>query len=231
MTGKLKTKIVTDAVMTIALLVLMAYIYTGDLAHEIIGTVTIGIWILHHILNRKWYGSFGKGGYPVKRIIGTAVNVLLFFSMAGLIVSSVILSSYLFTFLGIERGINFSRLLHMVTSYWCFVLSAFHLGLHWSRLVKIMQKRVTVRSSRFRTYLLRLIAAAVSVYGLYAFIKHQIGSYMFARMLFVFFDFEKSIFSFLFDYITMLVLFATVSYYIAHLFRKNGALRRRLCSK
>ena len=41
--------------MTMTLMASMGYFITGDMPHEIIGTATIGLWIIHNVMNRKWY--------------------------------------------------------------------------------------------------------------------------------------------------------------------------------
>ena len=50
------TRLATDAAMTIALLLLMAYSLVGEAAHEWIGMAMLALFILHHALNRKWIG-------------------------------------------------------------------------------------------------------------------------------------------------------------------------------
>ena len=223
MKAELKIKITVDIAMTIALILLMGYIITGDLAHEIIGTVMIILWIVHNILNRRWYSALMKGKYPLKRIINTVINLLLLLSVIGLIISSIILSTYVFSFLGIESGMGMARLLHMVSAYWCFVLSSLHLGLHWSRMINIMKSNMNVKPSKTRSVILHTVFISASCFGAYAFIKQQILLYMFLRTIFVFFDFEQSLFSFFFEYICMMILFASAAYYSSFLMnRKTG---------
>ena len=56
----------------------------------------------------------------------------------------------------------------------------------------------------FAAFLLQL----VSLYGIYAFIKRQLPSYMFLQTMFAFFDFSESRILFLLDYLTVIILFA-----------------------
>ena len=51
-------------------------------------------------------------------------------------------------------------------------------------------------------------AAAISLYGAYAFVKRQIAEYMFMRTMFVFFDFSENRIRFLADYLAVMALFA-----------------------
>lgn len=54
-------RLATDAAMTIALLLLMAYSLVGEAAHEWIGMAMLALFILHHALNRKWIGAVSRG--------------------------------------------------------------------------------------------------------------------------------------------------------------------------
>ena len=58
-----KCKLVIDAAMAIARLLLMAYGLIGEKSHEWIGVGMLILFIAHHIANRKWYGAIGKGRY------------------------------------------------------------------------------------------------------------------------------------------------------------------------
>ena len=54
--------------MTLLLPLLMAYSLIGELFHEIIGTLIFLLFIIHHVLNRKWGGSLLKGKYSAGQI-------------------------------------------------------------------------------------------------------------------------------------------------------------------
>ena len=70
-----------DAVMTLALLCLMAYQVTGEMLHEWIGIGMTVMLIVYHILNIRWYGAQFKGKYNAYRILSTATNTLLLASI------------------------------------------------------------------------------------------------------------------------------------------------------
>ena len=134
MRPKAVIKIAVDVFMTLALLFLMGYAFWGDVAHEWAGAGMFLLFLLHHILNGNWYKSLFKGGYTPLRVFRLIVDVLVFLAMIGLMVSGIMLSNYVFSFLNIRGGMSFARLLHMAASHWGFVLMALHLGLHWSML-------------------------------------------------------------------------------------------------
>ena len=69
-------KRVVDVCLTVLLLFLMAYQVTGEVLHEWIGIGMVAVLIVHHILNRRWYGALFKGRYNAYRIVTTIVNTL-----------------------------------------------------------------------------------------------------------------------------------------------------------
>ena len=69
---------------------------------------------------------------------------------------------------------------------------------------------------------MRMIGAAIAGYGVYAFIKREIGSYMILKNQFVFFDFGEPLILFLLDYIAVMGLFVFVGHYLAKVLMKIG---------
>lgn len=69
------------------------------------------------------------------------------------------------------------------------MLMPLHLGLHWS-LMMGMAKKAVKKPSAVRTWILRVLALAIAGYGVSAFVKREVGSYMLLKIQFVFFDFE-----------------------------------------
>ena len=131
MNTKQKIKIIADILMTAALLFLMPYGMVGEAAREWIGAGMFLLFILHHILNRKWLGNIGKGRYTPYRILQTVLVVLVLICILGSMISGIILSRHVFTFLGIRGLSSPARVIHMTCAYWGFVLMSLHLGIHW----------------------------------------------------------------------------------------------------
>lgn len=90
---------------------------------------------------------------------------------------------------------------------------ALHLGLHWNMVLGMLRSRFGPISSHTAKLLLRFASAALAVYGLYAFIKHQFLSYMFLTSSFVFFDFEQPLLLFFVEYIALMGFFVYLAYY------------------
>ena len=89
-------RMAVDLAMTVILLLLMGYSRIGETAHEVLGVCMFTLFILHHILNRKWIAGIFKGKYSAYRIFQTVLVALLFVTMTGSAVSGIILSKHLF---------------------------------------------------------------------------------------------------------------------------------------
>lgn len=209
-------KISVDFVMTVFLLLQMAYMLVGNAVHEWIGTAMVALFMLHHVLNVGWYGNLFKGKYSGIRILQTVVNFSVLFCMFGLMISGIIMSRVVFSFLSINGSMGFARMLHMVTAYWGFLLMGIHLGLHWGMIMRMIRKiRRKKESSKLQTWTLRVLAVAISGFGVYTFLKHNLISYMLLKNQFVFFDVQQPLISFIAEYLAMMGLWVCLAYYIS----------------
>src|SRR5699024_5528817 len=104
MRAKQKMKIAVDILMTLALLLLMPYEMIGGAAHEWIGIVMFLLFITHHVLNRKRTGNLLRGRYTPLREVQTILVILILIDMLGSMISGIILSRHVFSFLNI-RGL------------------------------------------------------------------------------------------------------------------------------
>ena len=228
MKSKTICKIVIDIIMTVLLLVLMAYQFVGQKAHEWLGASMFSLFIAHNILNFRWYGSLFKGKYTPYRILQTVLNLLLLALMSGQMVSGMMMSRHVFAFLPIRGAMSFARTLHMLGAYWGFALMSVHLGLHLNMIMGMARKATgIVLNSVFSKILPGAIAALISAYGIYALIKHDISSYLFLNSQFVFFDYEQSAVSFFAEYLAIMGLFVFASHYAAKLIQKCSSKQKQ----
>lgn len=85
-------------------------------------------------------------------------------------------------------------------------------------MIGIFKKHFNKQVGRF-VWVFRFMGFLLAVYGVLAFIKRDIGNYMFLRHHFVFFDFEEPLISFLSDYIAIMALFVFVGHYFTEFLR------------
>lgn len=212
-------RIVTDILMTLVLLLLMAYSLVGEAAHEWLGIGMLVLFILHHVFNSRWTRNLRKGKYTPFRVLQTALVVLAMLSMLVSMVSGIVLSRYALSFLPITGGRSWARTLHMLSSYWGFVFISLHLGLHWSMMIS-MAKKLFKNPSAVRRWIARGLGFLIAAYGLFAFFNREIGSYMFLKTQFVFVDFNEPLVLFLLDYIAIMGMFVFLGHYLAETAKK-----------
>lgn len=225
MKPKMTAKLICDVLMTVALLLLMAYEMVGEAAHEWIGAGMLVLFVIHHILNLHWCKRVFRGTYSSFRVFQTLIAATILVCMIGLAYSGIILSRHVFAFLPINGSRSLARTLHMLCSYWGFALMGVHLGLHWNMVMGIIGRGA--KQSTGKTILLRIIGAVIAAYGFYAFITRQFGIYMLLRSHFVFFDYNEPITFFLIDYTAIMGLFVAIGHYIAKAMRCMQKLSRK----
>ena len=162
-------KIVVDMLMTLLLLFLMGYQLWGEVAHEWAGAGMLILFLAHHILNRGWYKSLFKGRYTSMRVFQVLADMLLLAAMAAQMYSGIAMSRYVFAFLPVDGKMALARRLHILGSYWGFILMSVHLGMHWNLFWGMARKRTgkTV-PSKLRSSLLFLM-------GLWMFLAHYLS--------------------------------------------------------
>ena len=239
MKTKSKIRLAVDLLMTLALLFLMGYQLWGEEAHEWAGTGMLVLFIAHHLLNPGWHRNLFRGKYTGMRVLVSGVDLALLAVMVCLMASGIVMSRHVFAFLPIDGGMGTARLMHMAACYWGFVLMALHLGLHWGMALagaRKMSEKIAGKTSGempgggsgekaspgIRALVLRLLGAGIACYGLYAFVRRGLATYMFLRTEFVFLDYSESPITFYIDYAAMMGLFIWIAYYLSRILQKHG---------
>ena len=213
--------------MTILSVILMGgnYLFPADIVHEILGLALFLLWAVHISLNRRWFGASFKGKYNPYRVMQTVINCGILICTIFLMISGIILSNHIFTFLNIQGGLGFARIAHLLASHWYYLFMSLHIGLHVSMIAnKIAQKKDAANESSnqeskpqssARKIIFRIVLALACAYGLYAFIIRGVWKYLFLRQQFFFFDLERGYILFAIDYISIIIVFATISHLMA----------------
>ena len=204
-------RLIVDIAMTVLLPMLMAYSLIGEMLHEIIGTAIFVLFIVHHILNRKWYGALFKGKYNMRRIFQTTLDMLLLVFMILQPISGIMMSKHLYTFLPALPFFAQARSIHMMLAYWGYVLLCIHVGTH---LVAPM-KKLFIKSKKIFAAAC-VVVVCISIYGCAAFIKRGFPGYMLGRTMFAFFDYSELRAFFFLDYLTIMILFMIIGILIQY---------------
>ena len=202
-----KIRMPVDISMTILSVILMGgnYLFPADIVHEILGLALFLLWAVHISLNRRWFGAIFKGKYNPYRAMQTFINCGILICTIFLMISGIILSNHVFTFLNIQAGLGFARVAHLLASHWYYLFMSLHIGLHVGRLFQNVTAKIIPR----------IILALVCAYGIYAFIARGVWKYLILQQQFFFFDLERGYILFAVDYISIIILFATISHFVA----------------
>ena len=248
MTKTQRLRMTIDITMTILSIILMGgnYLFPADLIHEILGVALFVLWAVHITLNRRWYGAIFRGKYNPYRVMQTIINCCILICTIFLMISGIILSNHIFTFLNIQGGLGFARIAHLLASHWYYLFMSLHIGLHVGMIKNKMchpernnrhsdsnnchpeidsgsnaeEMPKQVRHDKLRKILPRILLALACIYGLYAFITRGVWRYLILQQQFFFFDLERGYILFALDYISIIILFATISHFIAKLLKK-----------
>lgn len=223
MKHKLYSRTIIDILLTIILLLQMAYMLIGEVLHEWLGIVMFLLFIIHLFLNHKWIKNILKGKYSLFRVFQTAINLCVFICMVLLMISGIMLSKYVFTFLPISGGMSVARILHMSASYWGFLFMSIHLGFHWSMILNIFIKK---KQTKVIKSIIGCLGFILFLCGIYYFHEQNIASYLFFKNQFVFFDTNISLFSSIMQYIMIMGTFTYIGHQIKKCILKQNKRKR-----
>lgn len=129
---------------------------------------------------------------------------------------------------GIAKGCYpATRTIHLLASYWGFLLMSLHIGFHWNAMKSAMGRKSTRQAAGTRKILLCVAEAVIFIYGIYAFLHRGIADYLFLRNQFVFFDFSEPLAFFLLDYFSIMAMVACAGYYLMLAVRKLSGKNSR----
>ena len=191
MTKTQHLRMTIDITMTILSIILMGgnYLFPADIMHEILGVGLFVLWAVHIILNRRWYGAIFHGKYNPYSVMQTVINCCILICTIFLMISGIILSNHIFTFLNIQDGLGFARIAHLLASHWYYLFMSLHIGLH----VGMIANKIESSQNIARKIIFSILLALACVYGLYAFIARGVWRYLILQQQFFFFDFERDV--------------------------------------
>lgn len=212
-------KIIVDIAMYLIFVALIQEPLWSDGLHEWMGVTLFTLFIVHNILNFRWYKSLCKGKYTVTRTISAVINLALVTAMICCMVSSVFVSGKVFAFLDLG-GARFGRTLHLIATAWAFLLMSLHLGLHFTPLAnKLKQRKPLLQVGQ-------IIVVLLAAYGIYVFISRAFYEELFYLTEFKFFDLDKSAIAYFFETIAMSSVFVAFAYYGKKLLQvKKGGIK------
>jgi hypothetical protein len=196
------------------LLIGLAYWWLGNAVHEVAGTAMFLLLIVHNVFNRRWYGTVPRTRPEPRSVINVAVTSLLLLGMLALLITSVLISSALSAFIPSYGGFT-ARQIHILAGYWVLVIVSIHLGLRWPMLMGVARNLFGIsQSSAARTFVLRLLAAAIALHGVWSSFALGVGTKLAMQMTLDWWNFEESVAGFFIHCGAIAGLYMALTYYI-----------------
>ena len=103
--------------------------------------------------------------------------------------------------------------MHIVCSYWGFILMSVHLGMHWGIFINMSKKIINIKK---QIYI--LIGLLIAVYGIVSFIKRgfYINMFVIAKVP----KAEEAAVFFFMDHVAVMGVFIFITYYLHRLSNK-----------
>ena len=217
----------TDVLTVCLLLFQMSYSLIGEARHKWHGIALLVLFVFHNLMNRGFYKSLFRGKYGPFRVLQMILAFLAVLSMAGAMISGLSMAGDIVPFVPLKLRGSTARELHMISVYWGFVILSLHLGLHWGVMLDRLKKKAPIFQRKIGAAALRAAGVVAAAYGVYAFMKRDIGLYMTLQNQFVFFDFEEPLVFFILDYLAVMGPFVWAGYYMAEWVKRFSARKIR----
>lgn len=206
-------RLVLDGIAAGSLLVGIAYYWLGNTAHELVGTGMFVLVLLHNLFNRRWWGNVKKAPREARGWIDVTLTFFLLGAMLALLLTSVLISQTVFSFLRPEGGFTV-RQIHTLAAYWVLILVAIHLGVRWARVMHAARSAFKLdEGNRLRAMALRVFAVAIAGHGLQSAFAMEVGSKLTLQMSLEWWDFEASTTGFFLHWISIVGLCIFLTHY------------------
>ncbi len=103
--------------MTCTLAALMSYKRIGEATHEILGILMIALVCFHCKLNLQWLKAAFKSRPKPSKILSLGINLASLICLLRLLFSALLVSKYVFSFLGLHNGASTARTVHLLAAY------------------------------------------------------------------------------------------------------------------
>ncbi|QEL26252.1 DUF4405 domain-containing protein [Bosea sp. F3-2] len=202
-----------DGLAAVLLLLALAYWWLGNAVHELAGTVMFLLLIAHNVFNRRWYGSLSRTRREPRSIFNAGLTFALLTAMLILLVTSVLISNALAPYLPPWGGFTV-RQIHTLAAYWGLVIVAIHLGLRWPMLMGVARNLLGIKGTNpLRTLVLRAIAVAIAIHGVWSFHQLGLGTKLSMQMTLDWWNFEEAVAGFFIHCAAVAGLVMVVTYY------------------
>jgi hypothetical protein len=200
-------RIALDIAMTVLLLCAYACRITGVTIHKWGSIVLSVLFAVHIFINRHWLTNIFKGSYTPRRIIMTAVNVVIAITATTMLITGILEAVWSPDFLFVESRITI-REIHTTAAYWFLSLIGVHLGLHWGLFSKFISR------NRLIIAIMRILALLFATFGVWSFFDRDMYAKMFLGFSFDYWPEERPVIFFFVQTLSVMGVFVITIYYL-----------------
>ena len=218
------TKIVLDLALAIFFIVALSFRATSAEVHEWAGLVACTLVALHCWWNRRWFTTILKGKNSLRRMLNTAIILLLVLSVSIICITGLMNSSHVLGFLKLDGNLQ-ARQIHVIVSYWALVLVGIHVGMHWKTITTILSSKTGWSASSVAARIgLRFCALLTALSGIWASFDRSMGEKLFYGATFDFWPPERSSLLLLVANLGILGVYAITTHILFSVARKRPPL-------
>lgn len=180
MKNKNKLKLILDAVMTIAMVMLYKKNSISLMFHEVVGIAAIVIMLVHLSINLLWVKGITPKFFS-KNLTGRVrvsyiINLLMLIDVIVLAISSVLVSKKIFTFTTNPKW----NPIHFCSAQILITLIGLHLGLHFTYIAKTLSAKKTdgngevtseKKNRKIGKIIFITVFSLIAIFGLYSIFK------------------------------------------------------------
>lgn len=162
-----KKKFILDIILILLLIPLMYLGFTGGLIHEWLGIIFTIVVFIHLMFNFKWIKAITKNFNNVNQKIKTMylLNVIVFISYFITIITGILISKYIFLFLGVSTSLTL--ILHYIFGYSSLILTFVHLILHYKEINVTLKNKINSEYGREMAFGILAIISGVFAFIIY----------------------------------------------------------------
>lgn len=166
-----------DVLLLLLLVFEMSFLYMPPFFHELVGVALLIPIFVHLFQNRFYLKALMKGRWPLPRMLGAAVNLLLLMTCLTSIISGCLISNALFADvmpLSLRSNpVLFS--LHSASARGFLVMAGLHFGLHAGNWWQRLQRAASITSRPFTAkVLMGITALLLGAGGIYAAMQDKL---------------------------------------------------------
>lgn len=217
-------KVILDMLMLVFIVIEMSIHTVGPKAHMLLGLILFILFIIHNIVEYKWYISIVKSHMTPIKFVTVLINIALLLNMIILMISAAFLPYYMnkivpYSIIYTAKGI------HTMAGNWLFIIISIHLSIHPATAVSKVEKTEDNHPKNSRQYIGDFIKYALlillSIYGIKAFIDRDVALKMVGMYSMNQWKMERSIFKPILDYSCIMIMISYISYLILKLIKKG----------